>query len=65
MDKIILFNKTISAIDRYNAVIEMDGWGMFENVFYKIMCLYLAEIRDRGLEEEFEDYSLCGGEWVE
>lgn len=63
-----LFEEAIKASDDYTHSIEVAysiEWEAFQEVYLKIMRLFQAEIKRRGLEMEYDDYSLCGGEWDE
>lgn len=66
-----LFKSACQAMDEHTHLIENFSDGNFEMFehreerLWKCVRLFLAEIRNRGLNEEFDDYSLCGGEWDE
>ena len=57
MKKQELFEKTVKSMDNYTKAIEMELFD-FENYYYEKMREYLAEIKQRGLENEFSEYSL-------
>lgn len=59
-----LFKEAVKAIDGYNKLVDgyadgkIEEWERQEEHCRKFMNLFLAEIRNRGLEEEFDDYLL-------
>ena len=59
-----LFKEAVKAIDGYNKLVDgyadgkIEEWEQQEEHCRKFMNLFLAEIRSRGLEEEFDDYLL-------
>ena len=57
MEKQELFEKAVKAMDNYVKAIEMELFD-FANYFNENMREYLAEIKQRGLENEFSEYSL-------
>ena len=59
-----LFKDAVEAIDAYNKLVDkyaagkFEEWEQHEEHFRNDMRLFLAEIRGRGLEDEFDDYLL-------